>query len=57
MLVSAFSDPVVALYIGGGKPLSIENAELWVSNSGENLRRHGYGAGAVISRLPLYEVH
>lgn len=50
VLVAVFSDPEVARYVGDGEPLSLENAQLWVTRSGENLRRHGYGTGAVIAR-------
>ncbi|HEV2502379.1 MAG TPA: GNAT family N-acetyltransferase [Mesorhizobium sp.] len=49
-LVSVFSDPDVARYVGNGEALSLEDAELWVTRSGENLKRHGYGTGAVIAR-------
>ncbi len=49
-LVSVFSDPDVARYVGDGEALSREDAELWVTRSGENLKRHGYGTGAVIDR-------
>jgi ribosomal-protein-alanine N-acetyltransferase len=49
-LVSVFSDPDVARHVGNGEALSLEDAELWVTRSGENLKRHGYGTGAVIDR-------
>ncbi len=50
ILVSVFSDPDVARYVGDGEPLSLEDAKLWVTRSGRNLKRHGYGTGAVIDR-------
>jgi RimJ/RimL family protein N-acetyltransferase len=49
-LVAVFSDPDVARHVGDGEPLSLEAARLWVTRSGENLKRHGYGTGAVIAR-------
>lgn len=49
-LVSVFSDPEVAHHVGDGEPLSLKDAQLWVTRSGENLKRHGYGTGAVIAR-------
>ncbi|PLP60404.1 hypothetical protein CYK37_04480 [Mesorhizobium loti] len=50
IFVSIFSDPDVARHVGDGEPLSPGDAELWVIRSGENLKRHGYGTGAVIAR-------
>lgn len=49
-LVAIFSDPAVARYVDDGHALSLEAAKLWVVRSGENLRRYGYGTGAVIER-------
>lgn len=50
VLVELFSDPSVAQFVDAGTPLSMENANLWVHSSRENLLQHGYGTGAVVER-------
>lgn len=49
-LVAVFSDPLVHRFVDDGLPLSDEVARLWIQRSGENLRRFGYGTGAVVLR-------
>jgi [ribosomal protein S5]-alanine N-acetyltransferase len=49
-LVVMFSDAAVAKYVDDGEPLSLENADLWISRSRENVHRYGYGTGAVVDR-------
>jgi len=49
-LVRLFADPLVHRFVGDGLPLPIDQAELWVERSRENLDRHGYGTGAVVER-------
>ena len=50
-LVTIFADPDVARHVGEGDPLDRDMAELWVSNSRANLRRFGFGTGAVVERV------
>lgn len=49
-LVDLFRDPRVHRFVDDGLPLSEEVARLWIERSGENLRRFGYGTGAVVLR-------
>lgn len=49
-LVAILADPDVARHVGEGDPLDREEAPLWVRNSRANLRRFGFGTGAVMER-------
>ena len=49
-LVAIFADRDVARHVGEGEPLERDEAELWVRNSRANLRRFGFGTGAVVER-------
>ena len=42
------ADPVTSRYVGDGQPLTLALTRLWIENSRENVRRHGYGTGAVV---------
>lgn len=46
-LVHVQSDPLLCQYVGDGSLLSPEIADLWIKTSRENVRRFGYGTGAV----------
>ncbi len=49
-LIAIFAEPDVARHVGDGDPLERDEAELWVRNSRGNLRRFGFGTGAVVLR-------
>ncbi|MDN5925483.1 MAG: GNAT family N-acetyltransferase [Hyphomicrobiales bacterium] len=42
------SDPSVMCFVGDGVPLSTEQALLWIERSRANVKRFGYGTGAVV---------
>lgn len=48
MLVALFADPDVHRFVGDGLPLAPDVAALWVERSAANLKRFGYGTGAVV---------
>lgn len=47
-LAAIAADEAVARYVGDGRPLTREQASLWVERSRANVERFGYGTGAVI---------
>ncbi len=49
-LIAIFADPADARHVGDGDPLDRHGASLWVRNSRANLRRFGFGTGAVVER-------
>jgi RimJ/RimL family protein N-acetyltransferase len=47
-LAGIVSDPEVVRFTDDGQPLSREMTELWITRSRQNVRRFGYGTGAVV---------
>lgn len=43
-------DPEVARYVGDGQPLDTAAVALWIARSRGNVRRFGYGTGAVVEQ-------
>ncbi|MET0337857.1 MAG: GNAT family N-acetyltransferase [Caulobacter sp.] len=49
-LIALFADPNVSGFVGDGRPLTHDDASLWVQKSAENIKRYGYGTGAIERR-------
>lgn len=47
-LTEICSNPETMRFIGDGRVLTREMAELWIKRSRENVERYGYGTGAVL---------
>ena len=42
------ADPVGSQYVGDGQPLSAHDTRFWIRNSRDNIKKYGYGTGAVV---------
>ena len=49
-LAAISADPDVSRYIGDSNPLTREQTRIWIDNSRQNVKQHGYGTGAVVDR-------